>query len=134
MKQLLPLALILFCMGSEGCSRPTGGRAEVQVKGNVTFNGTPVESGRILFREIEGSQQGFSGEIKQGSYSLTAVPGKMRVEITASRPIPGKFDYSNGEPAPVGEMYIPKKYNAESELTADVQAGKTNSFPFDLKE
>ena len=57
----------------------------------------------------------------------------MKVEIIASRPS-GKFDTSNPDepPQPVGEMYIPAKYNAESSLTADVKPTGENVMPFDL--
>jgi hypothetical protein len=55
---------------------------------------------------------------------MEAAVGKVRVEVIASRPVPGKFDESNpGEKVPVGEMYIPAKYNSQSELTADVTSG-----------
>lgn len=128
-----PVVFLISMIAGGGCNHSSG-REEAHVGGNVTFQGTPVETGRILFREMQGSQQAFSGEIKNGKFLLTTSPGKMRVEITASRPVPDKFDYSNGEPTPVGEMYLPPKYNAESELTADISAGKKNSLQFDLTE
>ncbi len=55
----------------------------------------------------------------------------MSVEITASRIIPGKFDNSNGTPEPVGEMYIPRQYNAATTLEVIVpEGGKSNAdFP-----
>ncbi len=120
-----------LCMITAGCGQSSTSN-EVTASGEVKLDGAPVETGRILFRELEGGQQGFSGEIKNGQYSLKCSPGKMRVEITASRIIPGKFDNSNGTPEPVGEMYIPKKYNENSELTAEVKAGEKNNFPFEL--
>lgn len=126
--------LLVLCLASaclSGCSKPTGPQ-EFRVQGAVTFDGQPVETGRILFRQTDGAQKAFSGEIKNGSYSLNAEPGQMRVEILASRPIPGKFDNSNGTPEPVGEMYIPKKYNDQSELTAKVDGSGNNTFPFEL--
>jgi hypothetical protein len=98
----------------------------------VTFDGTPVETGRITFREVEGDKRAFSTEITGGKYELQTEPGKMTVEITASRPS-GKFDTSNPdeEPQPIGEMYIPEKYNTKTELTAEV-GEKTNDIPFTL--
>ena len=64
--------------------------------------------------------------------SLQAEPGKISVEITAPRIIPGKFDKSNGTPEPVGEMYIPKKYNANTTLSAEVTPDGENQIPFVL--
>ncbi len=126
--------LSLFVLA--GC----GGGAEkgpdtYPVKGEVTFDGKPVDTGQITFRKAEGDHRPFSGQIKDGKYELQAEAGKMTVEITASRPS-GKM----GEPAspdekpePIGEMYIPDKYNTKTELTADV-AEKTdgNDIPFTL--
>lgn len=123
-----------LCLGLLGCGGAANGPQEYSVSGKVNFNGQPVETGRILFREVEGDQRAFSGEIKNGSYQLTAEPGKMRVEILASRPVPGKFDNSNGTPEPVGEMYIPEQYNTKSELTAEVTGSGKNTISFDLTD
>jgi len=114
-----------------GCSSGATGPAEYPVSGTVTFDGKPVESGRILFRKIGDGDRAYGGEITNGTYSFTSEPGKVKVEITASRPIPGKFDNSNGTPEPIGEMYIPAKYNSKSTLEAEVLTSST-TLPFDL--
>ncbi|HPM83083.1 MAG TPA: hypothetical protein PLF81_20405 [Candidatus Anammoximicrobium sp.] len=102
------------------------------VSGKVTFDGQPIQEGRITFRGMGSDPRAFSAEIKNGQYQMEAVAGKMKVEIIASRPVPGKFDESNpGEKVPVGEMYIPAKYNSQSELTAEVTSG-SNELNFDL--
>ena len=130
LRNLLLLTVALgFCVGcGGGVDRKDG----LRVSGTVTFDGAPLPSGRIMFRQTTGEQQAFSGEITDGAYVIQTAPGDMRVEIVASRPVPGKFDNSNGTPEPVGEMYIPAKYNAESELTALVKADGENQFPFEL--
>ena len=121
---LLTAATILGCGPAGLNTRP--------VSGKVTFDGQPIAEGRIQFRAVEGDQRAFSGEIKNGQYTLQALAGKMKVEIIASRPVPGKFDESNpGEKVPVGEMYIPARYNSQTELTAEVTTGK-NQFDFAL--
>jgi hypothetical protein len=56
----------------------------------------------------------------------------VKVEITASRLVPGKFDNSNGTPEPMGEMYIPKKYNSQTTLEAEVKSSGDNALPFEL--
>ena len=113
---LLSCAMLL----SLGCSSGTTGPAEYPVTGTVTLDGKPVESGRILFRKVGDGDRAYGGEITNGNYSFTSEPGKVKVEITASRIIPGKFDNSNGTPEPVGEMYIPKQYNSKTTLEAEV--------------
>jgi hypothetical protein len=114
-----------------GCGSAPQGPEVYDVAGEVTFDGKPIETGRIEFQMPNG--KAFGGDIKDGTYALQSEGGPMVVKITASRIIPGKFDTSNPDdpPQPVGEMFIPAKYNAKSELTAEVKPGK-NSFPFTL--
>lgn len=124
--QLLTLSLALLVVG---CGPRDG---MVDVGGNVTFDGSPIPDGRILFRMTEGDQQAFSASIEQGKYLLRMPNGAARVEVTASRLIPGKFVEANpGEPEQVGEMYIPEKYNSRSELKATV-SGPIENLNFDL--
>lgn len=117
------LILCLACNGS----------GLMEVSGDVKFNGSPVEDGRIQFRALDGDKKAYSSTIKNGAYSIECKPGKMSVEITASRIIPGKFDNSNGEKSPVGEMYIPAKYNSKTELVVEVSVSNANH-SFDLKK
>ncbi|PQO40822.1 hypothetical protein C5Y96_00980 [Blastopirellula marina] len=98
----------------------------------MTFDGKPIETGRILFRQTEGDGRAYSTEIVEGSYKLEVKEGPTEVAITASRLIPGKFDNSNGTPEQMGEMYIPAKYNQKTELNALVKSGSDNQFSFDL--
>lgn len=116
-----------------GCSSEPAGPEMFAVTGTVSFDGTPVEDGRIQFRKAEGDQKAFSTEIKAGAYKLETEAGTMQVEITASRPT-GKFDTSNPDdpPQPIGEMYIPAKYNTETTLTAEVKSSGENVIPFEL--
>ena len=114
-----------------GCS-PAGIKLD-PVSGTVTFDGEPVSDGRIQFRAVEGDQRAFGGKIEQGRYEVETAPGKMTVEITASRIVPGKFDESNpGEKTPVGEMYIPARYNSATELTAEIPSGGVKGLDFAL--
>jgi hypothetical protein len=124
---VLSLVVLAGCAGEKGPQT-------YSVKGEVTFEGEPVETGQITFRKTEGDNRAFSGEIKAGKYEVLAEPGKMTVEITASRPS-GKFDTSNpdDEPQPIGEMYIPEKYNSKTELTIEVlENSEGNDIPFKL--
>lgn len=136
-KSLYLFALVAVCaLLQAGCSGAPAGPTVFPVEGTVTFIGAPVETGRITFRMTAGTQMAYSAEIKDGQYKVEAEAGKATVEITASRLIPGKFDTSNpdDEPQPVGEMYIPEKYNAKTTLTADIAASKENKIPFELTE
>jgi len=114
-----------------GC--PTGSGLDLQpVVGLVTFDGVPVEEGRIQFRSLEGDQRSYGGAVEDGKYALESGTGPMRVEVRASRLVEGKFDESNpDEKVPIGEMYIPEMYNSRTELTADVHPGG-DSIDFNL--
>ena len=130
----ISLVLSVPCL-STGCGGGTSDGPDLfPVTGTVQFDGTPVEEGRILFRTDSGAGRAYSTEIKNGSYTLEIEPGPVKVEVTASRVIPGKFGEPaspDEEPPPLSEMYIPAKYNSESTLTANVSAGD-NTIPFDL--
>lgn len=125
------LAILVLC--SVGCGGGDDGPQMYVVSGTVSMEGSPVETGRILFRTA-GAGKAFSADINDGAYELEAEAGEMAVEITASRIIPGKFDNSNpdDEPQPVGEMYIPAKYNSKTELKATVNPDGENEVPFNL--
>lgn len=125
--------IVVVSLLSAGCGGAPEGPALYTVTGTVTLDGEPIEEGRIQFREQEGDRRAFSGQIVNGEYSLEAEAGGMDVQIYASRIVPGKFDTSNpDDPQPVGEMYIPEKYNSRTTLTAEVSAAGDNEIPFEL--
>jgi hypothetical protein len=116
-----------------GCGGASGGPALYSVHGQVTFDGKPVEEGRILFRMEGDGGKSYSGAITNGAYQVEAEAGKAVVEITATRDT-GKVDDMGGaaEPVPIKEQYIPAQYNSETTLSAEVTSG-SNLIPFDLK-
>ena len=126
------VAMVASSLVGCGGSR-SDGPAMHEVSGAVSFDGTPVEDGRILLRKKEGDGKAFSGVIKDGAYTVETEEGLMTVEIRASRIIPGKFDNSNGTPEPVGEMYIPKQYNTETTLEVLVPEGGKSDADFTLE-
>ena len=127
--------LLLSCfLVFSGCNSEPEGPEMYTVSGNVTFDGQPLDEGRIRFRLTSGDQRAFESDIINGKYSLQTMEGPMQVEVRASRIVPGKFEQASpdDEPQPVGEMYIPAKYNAKTELTAQVTPDGENEFPFEL--
>ncbi|OWK34985.1 hypothetical protein [Fimbriiglobus ruber] len=87
----------------------------------------------ITFKSNEG--RAYSVEIKSGAYSGSVEAGKAVVIIEASKEVPGKFDMSKGEKMkePLRKMYIPKKYNQNSELVEEIKP-RVNEISFDLKK
>ncbi len=133
MKQASFFLAALLTLTAVGCGGKSG-PATAEVTGEITFDGQPVAEGDITFLPADGQGHPYAGKIVAGKYSLKCEPGKKRVEITAFRPVPGKFNEDNpGEKTPVIEQYIPPEYNAQSKLEADVSASGPNAFPFELK-
>jgi len=98
----------------------------------VTFAGQPVAEGEIAFRSPDGTAATWAGPIVAGRYELRSTVGPKRVEIVAVRPKPGGKPKPSGE-GPVNEMYVPPRYNLESELRAEVTATGPNEFDFALE-
>lgn len=130
---LWAVGLLLSSLSS--CGSEEAGPELYSVSGEVKFADELIPDGRIEFRKVDGDKRAYSAEIKEGKYELESEAGKMTVKIYASRIIPGKFDTSNRDedPQPVGEMYIPQKYNSKSDLTAEIKP-ESNTIPFDLKK
>ena len=111
----LSIALLSFV----GC-KPAGPET-VTVQGNVTFEGTPVVEGDIVFIPPDPTALSTAARISGGVYTMEATPGEKKVEIRATRVVPGKANTDNpGSTEPAMEMFIPKKYNTETTLTQSV--------------
>jgi hypothetical protein len=119
---MVPLSLLL-----SGCG--PGGPETYQVTGSVTFDGQPVSNGEIVFFDTDPSVGPDAGQVDQGKFNFLAKAGSKRVEIRASRPVPGMTDMSG---QPLTDNFIPAKYNDATTLTATVTADSPNRFEFDL--
>jgi hypothetical protein len=121
---------VLLCLVAAlvGCGR-RGNHAAIS--GQVTLDGQPLEQGSILFVPIEGTQGVPTGaEIKAGQYRLSSTNGppvgRNRVEITAVRPTGKMVPDPLGAPGSQRELFVSAvatRFNADSKLTCDVQAG-----------
>lgn len=110
-----------------GCSRSEF----VEVTGTVNWQGEPVELGEIIFAPLNKSVAPAAGRIRGGAYQLLAKPGKARVQIQAVRKT-GKRDPNEG--FEITELYLPRRFNEDTELEAEVTADGDNRFTFDLTE
>jgi len=125
---------VLLLLGAFGCFLPgCGGSGPLPVSGTVTLDGQPLPSGDILFEPVDGTTSSDGGTIKDGKFSFTSKPGKMKVKIVALREAPGPpLKGAMGEPLPNTQQYLPAKYNTATELTAEVKKGGDNKFDFAL--
>lgn len=111
-----------------GCSRGHDGRCALG--GSVSLASLPVDGGHIQFASLTANRASTSGAvIHKGRYSIPAenglAPGKYRVRIYW----PEKIVFKPG-PNPLPKERIPAKYNVGSELTVEVQQGRSNNFDF----
>lgn len=106
------------------------------VSGTVQFKGENVKFGTINFRAADGSTG--ASQVVDGKYSIPKegglTPGDYRVAINYPDPKipPPSGTEAPGEAIPQREM-LPKKYNDETELTAQVKADTNTNISFQLK-
>jgi len=121
-----------------GCE-PSSDR--LQVSGEITLDGFPLDDGAIRFTSQGGEKQFASGAmIEKGQYFIPQEkglpPGKYRVEISAvdeSVP-PALYRAAPGEPAMLTQPErIPPEYNVESRHTVEVAADNENHFVFKIQ-
>jgi hypothetical protein len=105
-----------------GCGGEASGIAKVVVQGAVTLDGQPIANGEVRFYPAQGTHGPVSGgAVRDGKYVAQGrggVPvGKHTVEILAYRPAATRSANPEGGPA---EQYLPKKFNEQTELTAEI--------------
>jgi len=136
-----------------GCSDESGLAKRYAVSGTVNYNGKPVEKGTITFTPNDPAGRTASGDISNGSYSLTtatpgdgALPGAYKVTVVAREMDTTKLqevakggqhhhDADFAKAVKSAKVLVPAKYSLAdtSGLTAEVKAS-SNSIPFDLKD
>jgi hypothetical protein len=116
----VPGLAVLVIAAAGGCG-PEGPRT-YEVTGSVTLDDQPLPAGDIIFFPEEKEFGPDAGTITDGQYRVQVKGGKKKVQIRATRPVPGKK-------GPMGEEaiedYIPARYNARTELGVEVGAGRT---------
>jgi hypothetical protein len=108
-----------------GCSHSD----TVEISGAVTWKGAPIPQGDVMFASLDPHIPAAAGKISEGAFKFRCKPGEKRVEIRSYR----LSDKKTPEGNPIGEMYIPARYNSQTELSADVTFDGKKKFEFDLK-
>ena len=131
---------------SVGCSGPSDDLPREAVSGAVTLDNEPLASGVITFIPAGGSSgggpsPGGGGEISNGSFSIARenglVPGNYSVSIYASakqeaKAKPEQIGGTKKERQLAKEL-IPAKYNAKTELKAEIKKGGASDLKFALE-
>jgi hypothetical protein len=129
--------MLLGAAGLPGCGEDEGSNRQA-ISGFVTCDQKPMPSGAILF-EPAARQSGpaVGSTIENGSFAIGAqdgaVPGHYRVRVYMSSgvqaaPTRGQSDRTS---RPMLEA-LPARYNAKTELDAEVSDVRSNRFRFDL--
>lgn len=115
-QSFVPFLLAFSGVACVGC----GDSALINVEGNVTLDGQPVQSGSIRFQPIDGRGMTSGGPIQDGRYRVEMTEGKMRVEIRSSRSLGRERLYPEGPEVEQIEESISNIYNSQSKLQIDV--------------
>lgn len=132
MSGMMVAASLLFT----GCGPSTD---RLEISGNVTLDGAPLDSGSIRFTSLGEKQIASGAMIEQGEYYIPQekglTPGPYHVEITSpdvnAPPVmvpvgPG------GRGVPTQPERIPPEWNADSTQRVEVSADGDNHFVFDI--
>jgi hypothetical protein len=102
------------------------------------MDGQPVSEGSISFEPLDGQGSVTGGPIAQGQYRVEGdsgfIPGEKRVRIVGVRKTGRRLPNPEAPGEFVDEvvMYIPRRFNSESQLKLNVAAGD-NNHDFQLK-
>ena len=114
LKKAFRSAAFALALSAASCSSEN---TLITIGGSVTLEGAPLPDGDILFTPADPQFGSEAAKIKDGVYQAKVRPGQCKVQIRASRPVPGKK-------GPMGEQliedYIPSKYNDQSDISIDV--------------
>jgi hypothetical protein len=116
--QLLGVMLFAACAG--GCASPIA-----TVRGEVSYDGKPIETGTIIFMPADGKGAAASGAIEDGRYTIANVaPGPKVVQIIATKRV--KFARTSDEMAQEFAASKGKKLVPESAAAIPADAGGNN--------
>lgn len=131
------LAILLTTVVGCGSREDGDGIEREALSGTVTLGGAPLNNASIQFIPAgPGAGAGTSGAIAGGEFKIPkergAAVGGYRVLISSNLTDDGAEGEAPGVPSKPKLDPIPKKYNVDSTLNAEVKAGGPNEFKFDL--
>ena len=140
-------AMFALALGSlaAGCSQPLDDLPRVPVAGTVTLDGQPMPEGVIQFFPAGDAKQertaGANGEIKDGHFAIARedgpVAGNYRVSISHVEvkdvAVKGQNKSIPSRNKKFGPEKIPARYNAKSELKADIGPKGADDLKYELQ-
>ena len=122
-----------------GCGASSDNLPREAVSGSVTIEGQPLAKGTIQFAPTSDKlPTTATAGINDGKYSIPRaeglVPGTYKVAITSFDEVAETKSLHGlpGKVAPPPKNLISKQFNTDSNLTAEVKGGETNTFDFEV--
>jgi hypothetical protein len=133
-------------LAAAGCSRSRDDLPREPVAGSVTMDGQPLPEAVIQFSPVgdpaKGPTVGANAEIKDGRFSIPRedglVPGPYKVSISHAelKDVQAKGKVNTSIPSrtkKIGPERIPPRYNANTELKAEIKPGGASDLKYDLQ-
>src|SRR5437870_1956612 len=121
------LVVLAAVVSLTGCGGDPNARQAVS--GTVTFNGQPLDQGRIHFVPVDKTKSDSGATVENGKYNIPRdvglMPGTYKVSVYSYDQKGAKVQSSEipGEPsAKQFKERIPAQYNVQTKLTAEVTA------------
>lgn len=140
MYRLSVLSLLLVCsLWGQGCSGDPNARPAVEISGNVTLDGAPLQEASIQFTSSKTGESAYTNLDENGHYSVTFSEADVgsAYEVTISPPV---VDEENAmalaeQPQAKATTKIPAKYSKRttSGLIAQITEAGANQANFELK-
>jgi hypothetical protein len=113
---------LITLLALAGCGAHDG---TVEVKGTVTLDSAPLQTGAIRFVPVDRKTKTAGGPITAGMYSVRVPVGTMEVSISSPKIVGKKklYDTPDSREMDVTEEVLPARYNEETELRLEVPAG-----------
>jgi len=123
------LLLPLLAVAIAGCG--DGKPPSFPLSGTITFEGSPIPEGTIMFIPLNKRSGTARADIVDGKYSLELPAGQQRVIVEASRFI-GPEDKTMG--VRPRDQYLPERYNVETTLSMEVMPKNDNVYDLKLQK
>ena len=125
-------------LATAGCAGSGDGLPREPISGKVMLDGQPLDGGMITFLPEGGGEPVVSSVVKDGAFELPRADGPIagghRVTIWATKPTGRMVPDPDNRKNKIEETrnIIPRRYNVDSGLKAEVKTQAENSFTFDL--
>lgn len=133
--------LLVLCAAAVSLLIGCGPKSDLlEISGEVTLNGSPLESGSVRLSSAKGQKPSSSGAlIRDGKYLIPQkkglLPGTYYISINAADEGAPKEKSRTASGSPgvaLAREMIPAEYNVNSEKTIEVTADGDNHFVFDI--